>query len=57
MMLLGCILPLLMIFLLPAMGVEGGWIIWVAIGLMLGCHLIHLVGHKHVNHDNHDQES
>ena len=33
-MLLGCLGPLLLIFLLPAFGVRGGWILPLALG---GC--------------------
>lgn len=56
MMLIGCILPLLIIFLLPAMGIEGRWIIWLALALMVGCHLMHMGGHKHGNDNNQDHE-
>ena len=39
MMLLGCLGPLLLIFLLPAFGISGGWILPIALGAMLLCHL------------------
>ena len=40
MMLLGCLGPLLLIFFFPAFGVRGGWVIPIALGAMLLCHLL-----------------
>jgi hypothetical protein len=39
-MMLGCALPLLMIFILPVLGVREGWVLPLALGAMLLCHLI-----------------
>ena len=43
-MLIGCALPLLLIFLLPAFGVSSTLTMVIFITLMLGCHL--LMGHR-----------
>lgn len=39
-MLVGCAVPLLMIFVLPLLGVRDGWVVPVALAAMLFCHLI-----------------
>ena len=39
-MLLGCAVPLLMIFILPLLGVREGWVIPIALLAMLLCHLV-----------------
>jgi hypothetical protein len=39
-MLLGCLGPLLLIFVLPLVGVREGWVIPIALGAMLACHLL-----------------
>ena len=44
-MLIGCVLPLLLIFLLPVFGVSSTLPMTILIILMLGCHL--LMGHRH----------
>ncbi len=48
-MMLGCILPLLMVFLLPAIGVSDGTAFFVFILLMFGCHFMMMgrMGHDH----------
>ena len=56
MMLIGCVLPLLLIFLLPAVGLESGWVLVLAIGAMFACHLMHFGMHKHGEKGNHDHE-
>lgn len=38
-MLLGCLGPLLLIFVLPLVGVREGWVIPIALAAMLACHL------------------
>jgi hypothetical protein len=54
MMLLGCLGPLLLIFLLPAFGVRDGWVIPIALGAMLSCHLM-MAGFswRHGGHEDH----
>ncbi|NNF64200.1 MAG: hypothetical protein HKN07_08050 [Acidimicrobiia bacterium] len=49
--LIGCLVPLLLIFLLPAFGVSDGVSLLVFIVLMFACHLFMLRGHGH-EHDN-----
>jgi len=50
-MLLGCAVPMLLLFILPVLGVNTGVTMAIVIALMLGCHLLmggcggH--GHKH----------
>jgi cell division protein FtsW (lipid II flippase) len=45
-MLIGCVLPILLIFLLPVMGIKGNGALILIIILILACHLIMVVGHK-----------
>lgn len=45
--LLGCLLPLLVIFLLPLFGVDSGISLLLFIVLMFGCHLFMMRGHGH----------
>jgi len=45
--LLGCLLPLLVIFLLPFFGLGGGAALFVVIVLMFACHLFMMRGHAH----------
>lgn len=44
-MLLGCLLPLALIFVLPLFGVGSGVTLLVFVVLMFGCHLMMLGGH------------
>jgi hypothetical protein len=48
-MLAGCVLPLLLIFLLPLMGISEGITLLVAIVLMFACHLLMMGGHHMEN--------
>ena len=50
-MLLGCLLPLLVIFLLPLFGVGKGISLFIFIVLMFVCHLLMMRGHDHHDHD------
>jgi len=45
--LLGCLVPLLVIFLLPLFGVDSGISLLLFIVLMFGCHLFMMRGHGH----------
>ena len=56
MMLIGCAMPLLLIFLLPAVGVGSGWVLALAIGAMFACHLMHFGMHKHGEKGSHEHE-
>lgn len=46
-MLIGCIIPILLIFLLPKFGVDQGVTLFIFIVLMFGCHLLMMGGHGH----------
>ncbi len=46
-MLLGCLIPLLLIFLLPVLGVSGDTTSLVFLVLMFACHLFMMRGHDH----------
>ena len=56
MMVTGCALALLLIFLLPAMGLGSGWVLAIAFGAMMLCHLMHFGMHKHKKEEEHDHE-
>ncbi len=47
--LLGCLAPLLLIFLLPLFGVGSGVTLFVFIALMFGCHLLMMGRHGHAH--------
>ena len=49
-MLLGCLVPMLLIFVLPLFGVSEGITLTVFIVLMLGCHLLMIPGHDGAHH-------
>lgn len=51
-MLIGCLVPLLAIFLLPYFGIDEGWGVFLFIVLMFGCHLLMIGDHGHDEHDN-----
>lgn len=49
-MLIGCILPLLLIFLLPVFGINGNFALLILIVLMFSCHLLMPMGHGKHDH-------
>lgn len=50
-MLIGCVLPLLLIFLLPFFGItDNSFLILIFLVLMLGCHLL-----MPMHHGRHDE--
>ena len=53
MMLGGCVLPFLLIFILPALGVSSGVTLVIFIVLMLSCHLF--MGHGDHGKENNEQ--
>jgi hypothetical protein len=55
--LLGCALPILLLFLLPALGVGSGVTFTVFIVLMLGCHLFMMGGHSHGPGENENKRT
>lgn len=50
MMLIGCGLPMLLLFILPGFGVSRETTVIIFMVLMMGCHLMHF---KHMGHDEH----
>ncbi|ARS37994.1 hypothetical protein [Pontibacter actiniarum] len=56
-MIIGCTLPLLLIFLAPALGLSGDVSLLVFVIAMFACHLLmpmHLGGHGHTHgHEEH----
>ena len=58
-MLIGCVLPLLLIFLLPLFGITGNISIFVFIVAMFLCHLLmpmHHGGHHHEDKNSTKEE-
>ncbi len=57
-MLIGCGLPMILIFALPYFGVSEGVTLTVFMVLMLGCHLLMMRGHMadHSGHESKHQE-
>ena len=60
MMLIGCILPLLLVFLLPIFGISGYISIFIFILAMFFCHLLMPMGHGKHRHNgethSHEEE-
>lgn len=54
-MLIGCVLPLLLIFVLPLFGIGEGFTLFIAIVLMFGCHLMMIRGHHHGGEHGHER--
>ena len=50
-MLIGCVVPILLIFLLPALGVSNNVTFVVFILLMFACHFF-MLGHHHGGNDD-----
>lgn len=53
-MMMGCALPLLLIFILPIFGVRNNISLFIFIVLMFGCHLLMMGGHQG-SHNGHDE--
>ena len=49
-MILGCVVPFLLIFILPRLGVSSNLMYFIFILLMFGCHLGMMGGHHHGKH-------
>jgi uncharacterized protein involved in cysteine biosynthesis len=56
MMVVGCGLALLLIFLLPALGLGSGWVLGVAFSAMMLCHVMHFGMHDHEGKRDNDHE-
>jgi hypothetical protein len=50
-MIVGCVLPFMLIFILPVLGVSSNVAYFISILLMFGCHLGMMGGHRHGKHD------
>ncbi len=50
---LGCALPLLLIFALPILGFSGEAVIFVFVIAMFACHLVMMRGHDSAHHTRH----
>lgn len=55
-MLAGCVLPWLLIFILPLLGISEGITLFVAIVLMFACHLLMVGGHHHDDDETQHEE-
>jgi hypothetical protein len=47
---LGCLIPISLIFILPALGVSSGLTFTIFFVLMFACHLFMMGGHSHGGH-------
>lgn len=56
-MIIGCIIPLLLIFFAPALGVEGDINLFIFIIAMFACHLLMPMHHGGHRHDSDDKNS
>lgn len=59
MMLVGCTLPLLLIFIAPLLGIKGDWSTLTFI-IVMACHLFMPMHHGHTNHSkkqNHESHT
>ena len=57
-MIIGCTVPLLLIFLLPLFGITGNYSFLIFIVAMFACHLLmpmHHGGHEHDGHKEHSE--
>ncbi|MAT54110.1 MAG: hypothetical protein CMN32_06480 [Saprospirales bacterium] len=55
-MLIGCVLPLLLIFFAPALGIDGDTGLLAFILLMFLCHILMPHSHGNQRHHNHKNE-
>lgn len=55
-MLIGCLVPFALIFVLPLFGVGSGVTLAVFVVLMFACHLAMMGGHGHGSHDHRDHD-
>jgi hypothetical protein len=46
-MIIGCLVPLLLIFILPALGVSNEVVLVIGVVLMLSCHFFMIGHHEH----------
>ena len=55
-MIVGCVLPFMLIFILPVLGVSSNVTYFIFILLMFGCHFGMLGGLRHDKHDKQNNE-
>jgi hypothetical protein len=56
-MVLGCLAPLILIFLLPVVGIRGTWPLAIGLGAMFVIHLFMMRGHgEDDEHDEHESQ-
>jgi len=55
-MVIGCLAPLIVIFLLPVIGIRGTWPLAIGLGAMFVIHLFMMRGHREEDDDQEDQE-
>ncbi|MET4081782.1 Flp pilus assembly protein TadB [Pedobacter sp. UYP30] len=55
-MIIGCGLPLLLIFFAPALGLGSGVSLFIFIALMFACHLL-MPMHHHEDHEDVDKQN
>ncbi|MDQ8198200.1 hypothetical protein QEH56_08590 [Pelagicoccus enzymogenes] len=48
---LGCLVPIALVFTLPALGVDSGVTFTVFLVLMFACHIFMMGGHSHGEHE------
>ena len=51
-MIIGCMIPLLLIFLFPLLGISGNYLFLIFIVLMFACHFMMMGKHGHHQHSN-----
>jgi len=56
-MIIGCTVPLLLIFLLPLFGITGNYSFLIFIVAMFACHLLMPMQHGGYEHDGHKEHS
>ena len=56
-MIIGCTVPLLLIFLLPLFGISGNYTFLIFIVAMFACHLMMPMHHEGREHEGHKEHS
>ena len=55
--LLGCLIPIALIFILPAFGLSSGMTFTIFLVLMFGCHFMMMGMHGSHDHAHHDKQA
>lgn len=56
-MIIGCTVPLLLIFILPLFGITGNYTFLIFIVAMFACHLLMPMHHGAHEHDEHEEST